>query len=84
MAEQTWVVGSIRKNGASEVRVSVDQYKGKTYVCTECGWNNGVRIWKNRFGCRESSRECLCFGCLPTWQHIKKCKALKPKEPHHD
>jgi hypothetical protein len=32
MAEQTWVVGSIRKNGASEVRVSVDQYKGKTYV----------------------------------------------------
>jgi hypothetical protein len=32
MAEQTWVIGSIRKNSSSEVRVSVDQYKGKTYV----------------------------------------------------
>jgi hypothetical protein len=32
MAEQTWVMGSIRKNGSGEVRVSVDQYKGKAYV----------------------------------------------------
>ena len=53
-------------------------------VCTGCGWNNGVRIRKNRFGCPESSRECLCFGFLPIWQPIKKCRALKPKEPRHD
>jgi hypothetical protein len=30
--EQTWVIGSIKKNGSSEIRVAVDQYKGKTYV----------------------------------------------------
>ncbi|MGA2108316.1 MAG: transcriptional coactivator p15/PC4 family protein [Syntrophorhabdales bacterium] len=30
--EQTWVIGSIKKNGLSEIRVAVDQYKGKTYV----------------------------------------------------
>jgi hypothetical protein len=48
-------------------------------VCTQCGWNNGLKVTKNRFGCRESVRVCGYFGLLPIWQPIKKCKANKAR-----
>ena len=50
-------------------------------VCTQCGWNNGVKVTRNRFGCRECVRVCGYFGLLPIWQPIKKCKANKARAP---
>ena len=47
-------------------------------LCTRCGWNNGVKRRIDRFG--GSARECLFFGFLPTWQSVKHCDQMKPKE----